>query len=265
MKKLVSLIAVLVVVLTFSAVTFAEDEGLGIDVTADFYSKYVWRGMLINDDYAFQPGVSTTLGTDVGDFTFGVWGSMDMTDYTGGGQQGEFIEVDYYLDYTVALNDTVSASFGYIYYDFPQTEDEGAGLGNTSEIYMGLSLDTILSPSVTWYMDVDNYNEASYIAGSVGHTFEGAFSLAEDMPVDIELGAGVGYGNSTYNNGYFGVDDGGITDASFSIALPFEVGGLSVVPSFNWTSVVDGDLRDKGGFASEDDQFFTGISLGMSF
>ena len=260
MKKLISLIAVVVVLATS---TVALADGLGVDVSADFYSKYVWRGMLLNDDYAFQPGVSTTLGSDFGDFTFGVWGSMDMTEFSG--QQGQFTEVDYYIDYTVALTDTISGSFGYIYYDFPETEDKYAGLGNTSEVYLGVSFDTILSPSVTWYMDVDNYDGASYVAMSVGHTFEEAFALTDDMPVDIELGAGLGYGNSQFNEGYFGVSDGGMTDTSFSIALPFEVGSMSVTPSFNWTSIVDGDLRDKGGYAAENDQFYTGISLGMSF
>ena len=259
MKKGLLLVAALMVA-GFVGVTFAD--GLGVDVTADFYSKYVWRGMLQNDDYAFQPGISTTIGSDYGDFTAGIWGSMNMTDYAD--QQGQFTEVDYYLDYTVSLNDLVDASIGYIYYDFPQT-DRDPGNGNTSEIYLGASFNTILNPSVTWYMDLDNHNGGSYVAMAVGHTFESAFSLTDDMPVDIELGAGLGYGNSQYNEGYFGVDDGGLTDASFSIALPFEVGGLSVTPSFNWVSVVDGDLRDKGNYKDESDQFYTGISLGTSF
>lgn len=261
MKKGLLLITALMVVSSIG-VAQAADDSFGVDVTADFYSKYVWRGMLQNDDYAFQPGVSATVGSDYGDFTAGIWGSMDMTDYAN--QQGQFTEVDYYFDYTFSVNDSVDASIGWIYYDFPQTERD-AGNGNTSEFYVGVAFDTILSPSVTWYMDLDNYNDASYIEMAVGHTFENAFSLTEDMPVAIELGAGLGYGNSTYNNGYFGVDDGGMTDASFSIALPFEVGSLSVVPSFNWTSLVDGDLRDKGNFENEADQFFTGISLGTSF
>lgn len=254
MKKLIGLIAVLAAVIAVVPVASAEDEGLGIDVTADFYSKYVWRGQLLNDDYAFQPGVSKTFSTEMGDITLGAWGSFDMTDF--GGEKGRFTEIDYYVDYTVSLTDTVAASFGYIYYDFPPARTE------TQEFYVGLSFDTFLSPSITYYMDTDAVSGGSYLSVGIGHTFDEAFSLAEDVPVAIELGASLGYANSDYNNGYWGVDDEGFNDFVFSVALPFEIGGVSVTPSFNWTSLVDNDLR---GATTEQDQFFTGISLGMSF
>lgn len=255
MKKRLMLVAIMMVTaVSFVPVASADDEGLGIDVTADFYSKYVWRGQMLNDDYAFQPGVSKTFGTEMGDITLGAWWSIDMTDF--GGEKGKATEIDYYVDYTVSLNETVSASFGYIYYDFPAARTE------TQEFYVGLAFDTLLSPSITYYMDTDAVSGGSYLSVGIGHTFDEAFSLCEDVPVAIELGASLGYANSDYNNGYWGVDDEGFNDFAFSIALPFEVGGVSVTPSFNWSSLVDNDLR---GATTEQDQFYTGISLGTSF
>jgi hypothetical protein len=56
-----------------------EAAGFGVDVTIDFYSKYVWRGQNLVDDWVLQPGVSSTFGN----FTLGVWGNVDMTKKSG--------------------------------------------------------------------------------------------------------------------------------------------------------------------------------------
>ena len=256
MRKLKSLITVMLFVAVIAPLAFADDDGIGIDVTADFYSKYVWRGQLLNDDYAFQPGVSTTLGN----LTLGVWGSLDMTDYAN--ESGNFTEVDYYADYTTALTDGVDISLGVIYYDFPQI------VGDTTEIYVGLAFDTFLSPSITWYHDVDDVDDASYFSFAVGHSIEEAFDIGTDIPVGIDLGASLGYGNSNYNKGYWGdglETGGGFNDLALSLSLPFEMGGWSVTPSFNYVTIIDSDLRDDTTFGTASDHFFTGISIGTSF
>ena len=51
--------SVVVALLGATAVAFAEDD-LSVGVTADFFSKYVWRGQKVTDDGVFQPGVSVT-------------------------------------------------------------------------------------------------------------------------------------------------------------------------------------------------------------
>jgi len=254
LKSLVTCVVVLSAVC--SPFAFADDDGLGIDITADFFSKYVWRGQLLNDNYVFQPGISKTFGG----LTLGIWGNMDMTSEATKG--GDMTEVDYYADYSGSLAEGIGFSIGAIYYDFPTYSPP---IDDTTEVYVGVSFDLPLSPSITWYKDVDDVDEASYWSFSLSHSVEEVFLLASDVPVGLELGASLGYGDNGYNSGYWGESGASLNDLAFSLALPFEIGGWSVTPSFNYVTIVDNDLRKNDSFGTASDHFFTGISLGTTF
>ena len=243
----------LLLVMCFVGTSFSEGEeavtdeaaGIGVDVTIDFYSKYVWRGQNLVDDWVLQPGASTTFGN----FTLGVWGNVDMTNEND--EEWNFTEVDYYADYSADLTDGIGYSLGYIYYQFPQAS------GDTYEFYGGLNFDTFLSPSVTWYYDADEV-EGSYVSFAIGHSIE----LPENIPFGIDLGLNVGWADSDYNAAYWDVDDDGFNDLTLSVGFPMEIGGWSVTPSVNYVSLIDSDISDA---ASDDDIFYAGISLGTSF
>ena len=34
-----------------------DESAIEFGITADFYSKYIWRGQNLNDDYIFQPSI----------------------------------------------------------------------------------------------------------------------------------------------------------------------------------------------------------------
>ena len=68
-----------IVFLLLTAAAAAEDSAIGVDVSADFYGKYIWRGQNLSDDPVFQPGVSITWGK----LTAGFWGNMDLTNING--------------------------------------------------------------------------------------------------------------------------------------------------------------------------------------
>ena len=233
--------------------TLYAAEGVGIDVTADVYGKYVWRGQVLNDDHAFQPGISMTLDK----FTAGIWGSLDTTDYNG--QSGEFIEYDYYLDYTTSIADGVDLSVGVIYYYFPGGED-------TTEVYAGLGFDLPLSPSVTLYYDMDEV-ESTYVSFAVGHSVDTIGELAPDVPVGMEIGASVGWGSQSYNEFYWGApaDDSAFNDLVVSVAFPMTFGGWTVAPSVNYVTLLDSDVRKTDAYATDSDYLFTGISVSTSF
>jgi hypothetical protein len=235
-----------------AGITFAEEEaadsGIGVDVTLDFNSKYIWRGQNLVDDMVFQPGASTMFG----DLTLGVWGNMDMTNENDEG--GNFTEIDYYADYSADLTEGIGYSLGYIYYAFPQ------GSNDTYEFYGGLNFDVFLSPSVTWYYDADEV-EGSYVAFGIGHSIE----LPEDAPFGIDLGLNVGWADSSYNEYYWGVDDDGFNDLTVSVGFPMEIGGWSLTPSVNYAYLLDSDIQDSDAYDSSNDQFYAGISLGTSF
>ena len=94
--------------------TWAEGD-ISYEVTTDFFSKYVWRGQNISDDWVFQPGFSATYNG----LTAGIWGNLDLT--SDNDERGEFIEFDYYLDYSGQINDVIGYSLGSIYYYFRST------------------------------------------------------------------------------------------------------------------------------------------------
>ena len=252
MFKKISLAVLLLTVVSGSAVFGEESNELSFELGADFYSKYIWRGIVVTDDYAFQPSINVSYGG----LTAGVWGNVDMTSYTG--NSGEFTEVDYTLDYSGQMPglEKVSYSVGLINYHFPSV------VGDTTEIYWGLGLDIPLSPSVTVYHDIDEI-DGTYASFAIGHDFGTIAELAEDMPVGMDFSASVGIGDSDYNNGYWGTDDTAANDLLLSVSFPFELAGFTVSPSLNYISIMDGGIRDADGDSS--DYFVTGISLSMSF
>src|SRR3972149_1360897 len=66
-------------------------------LTADYFSKYIWRGQTLNDESALQPSISAGAYGVTGS----VWGSFDLTDENG--HDKKFTEVDLTLDYTAAV------------------------------------------------------------------------------------------------------------------------------------------------------------------
>ena len=241
----------LILVFGINVKSFAQDKP-EFEITADYFGKYIWRGQNLNDDPAFQPGFSATFKG----LTAGIWGSVDTTDIHG--SSGEFTEVDYYADYSADVPgiEGLGFSVGAIYYDFPNTVYDA-----TTELYWGFNFDTFLSPSITFYHDIDEV-EGLYVSASIEHSIEKIFELSPDVPVGLDLGASFGWGDSEYNNAYFGLDESKANDLSLSAALPFEIGGWSITPSAHYVVLVDSDIKDSSGY---DDEFFVGIGLSKGF
>ena len=100
----------------------ADDEKvMGVDISADYFGKYIWRGQNINDESVLQTNVS---GSAYG-FTGSIWANIDLTN---GSQSvpnnaGEFSEIDYTLDYSASIPGAkkLGVSVGVIHYLFPNT------------------------------------------------------------------------------------------------------------------------------------------------
>jgi hypothetical protein len=236
-------------------VSTAETPSLSTTVSACFMSKYIWRGQLIDDDYAFQPSV----GLSYGGLSASLWGNLDMTDYHD--NSGEFTEYDWTIGYAGKFPgiDILKYSVGVIYYHFPSSTL------NTTEIYGGLGLDIPLSPTVTVYRDVDEY-KGTYAAFSLSHSVEKIFELSPDMPVGLTASASIGWGNKAYNRGYWGgLDENALNDLTLALGFPMPVLGWTFTPSVNYVTLLDSDVRKADTYASRSDYFFTGLTLSKSF
>lgn len=249
-KKWLSIIGLSILICGTTTV-FAADE-ISCTVSADFYTKYIWRGQVVSNRAVFEP----TIALKKYGFTGYVWGNMDLT-----GQNEhcrEFIEMNYVLDYTASIPDMngVSFSVGTIYYDFPNTFFKP-----TTEIYGGLSFDLPLTPFVRLYRDVDEARSA-YIQVGVGHTIEKIFSISDGCYCGLRVGSYLAYGNSQYNKFYFASAGGKLNDLNVSLAMPVCFKDWSITPSIYYSMMVDSDVRAA---TDKSDNLVAGVSISRSF
>jgi hypothetical protein len=235
------------------AVTLASAEDkVDVGVTADVFSKYIWRGQNIVDDWVLQPGASVGYKG----LTGSIWGNMDLTGELV--NEGKFTEVDLAVDYSnkVPGVDVLGYSVGTIYYSFLNTHSHP-----TAEVYGGLNLDVPLSPAVRWYYDYDVI-DGSYIQFSVGHTIEKIRSWGENCHCDLQAGASVGVGTDGYNQGYFGVDQTALNDLTLTAGIPFTFGKLTIKPSIGYSTMLDDDIRAA---TDKSDNFWGGVGAAYNF
>jgi hypothetical protein len=233
-----------------------KEQVVSFGISADYYTKYIWRGQNIDDKSVFQPAVSvSTCG-----FTGSIWGNMDMTNksLTAPDNAGEFSECDFSLDYsgTVPAADWLGFSAGTIYYRFPNIAFEP-----TTEIYGGLSLpNVLLAPYLKWYRDVDEI-DGSYFQLGIGHTVEKMITWNESFYCDLALSTSFGWGNSAYNKGYFAVPNDRFNDVTISVGLPLTIGSWVVKPSVNHSSMLSSSIREATG---KSDNIWFGIGISTS-
>ncbi len=233
----------------------ADEKAIGFEITADYFGKYIWRGQNISDDPVYQPGVSMTMGG----LTAALWGNLETTKINN--NSGEFTEYDWALDYSgdVPGVEGVGYSVGVINYYFPSLED-------TTEVYWGFAFDLPLSPSVTVYHDVDDI-KGTYASFGLGHSIERIAEINSDTPIGMEIGASLGWGSASYNNGYWdsSVKSSRLNDLALSVSFPVDVGGWTVAPNLNYVTLVNNKIRQTDTFDKASDYFFAGISVSMSF
>jgi len=152
----------------------AAEATVGVDVN----SAYVFRGVTFNDGFVAQPYLEVSgLPIDIG-----VWGNLDIEDYDGAVDGGQFSEIDIYGSYTLPI-EAVDASIGYTEYTYPQ----GAEADREISLSLGLG-DVLLAPSLGIFYGLDGgIEENVYLEAGARHEV----AVTED--IGLSLGAVVGY------------------------------------------------------------------------
>jgi hypothetical protein len=228
---------------------------MDFELRAEYVSKYIWRGQNAVDDPVFQPSISVSYK----DLTATVWGNLELT--TINGNNGEFSELDYTIDYSGKLSgsERIVYSIGAIFYDFPVSETK-----DTSEVYWGLSADLPFNPSVTFYKDLDEA-DGTYLSLGASHRIDKIAELAPDIPVAMDIGASLGWGSRSYNRYYWGTDQTALNDLVLFVSFPIEIWGCTLVPSLNYITLVSDDIRDTDAYGMDSDFFIVGVSLLKKF
>lgn len=267
MSRMAVFVAAVCVLVAASGICLAaEDESKDkweFSTSADFYSKYVSRGINTSNESVFQPSFNVSRWG----FTGSVWGNMDLKNNNG--NAGDFSELDYTIDYTNTVPgiEWLSFSAGNIYYQYPSTETP-----NTEEVYAGMGLEDmcggkgtclscLLQPSFKVYRDVDQ-QKGTYAQFMLGHTIQKFMPITEGCDCNLEAGASLGYANGAYNNANFDVRGGKFNDLTLSLALPFELKGVTIKPSVSYSQMLASDIRDA---TDHSDNLWGGVSLSYSF
>ncbi len=239
----------------FSGFAFArDDKDISIDVSLDYVGKYIWRGQNVVDDPVLWPNVDIGFGN----WTATFWGNLETTNING--QNDEFTEFNYILDYSDDLPGFVGVgySFGAIYYYFPSA-------GDTTEIYWGLNFDLPLNPSFTVYHDV-HAASGTFVSFNLEHSIDKIFEIGSGLPVGLTLGSELTWGSSSYNHAYWGVDDDKLNYWQLTASFPVEFAdGWTLAGNLYYVTLLGDSIRKSDAFRSESDYFFAGISFSKRF
>lgn len=243
------------VLLSFSSSLFAQDEGgqqrggilkdlnIPLEVSADtaISSKYIWRGFTLDDDPVIQPGIYISAYG----FTASVWGSFELRSNDALSSS----EVDYALDYTYDFG-KFSLSIGNTYYDFPAAD------AFSNELYLGVGLNTFLSPKIVFYHDYgreeDGGGDGEYLVLNLSHSLP-----MGSKGVTLDLGGHVAYNHQIFING-----EGGDVALNVGISIPLTE-KITFTPNVNYSIPFGGMKAADDG--DQDSKFFGGFKLVFGF
>ncbi len=173
-----------------------------VSIGSDISNAYVWRGITFNDEGVIQPYVDVSHPIGLG---LNVWGNLDLGDFDGAVESGEFSEVDLTFYYNVPI-ELFDLSVGYIDYLFPN-----AGALNTGEVYFSVGKEIVkdLSTGVSVYFDVDE------VKGVYGNASI-AYSIPVDKKLSFEVGASLGEADKDFAVSVGG-KEGGFFDYNLSL------------------------------------------------
>lgn len=230
----------------------AAEKNYSLAIGVDYSSIYLFRGSdLLDDEPVLIPYVKATFG-NLGVYYFGYFG-----DLPGDARYGE---TDLGLDYTFGLGDHVSLTVGGVTYLYSGDAEDVLSFFDTSELYAIVAVDTLLSPTITAYYDVDKV-DGGYLSLGISHSFP----LGSKASVDLSGSVGFDFG---YNNK--AKSDGTLNDVLLGVNLPWQVSEwFSVHAMVQQSIALDSlDARRRADPAltgvSEDETIFT-VGASVSF
>lgn len=235
-----------------------------VTLEAALVSSHVWRGQVYNNDFVFQPQMTAS---QYG-LSLNVWANYDLgKGYTGA--QSETSEIDFSLAYTLPLDiNEMSFDVGLINYHFPANGTAEA-TPSTTELFAKatlLSFRDYVIPSVTFFGDIDEV-DGTYILFDLAAPYQVSDYLS------VEGGVSAGWGNTRYNDAYWGAPanngtlDAGFNDFNFYGNATYEVmEGLYASLSLQYTMLSGGSVREGAKERYEaGEKFFGGVNIAYDF
>jgi len=205
---------------------FAQN-GVSISTGADFYSRYVWRGL----DIASTPSLQPSFSIGYRGAELGVWGA-----YTLSNEASESDEIDFWCSYTVPLKHgaSLSAIVTDYYYpnsgirffnfnDYDAVRDDSIPDPGAHLLEAGLAVTGPESFPITVAGYINVYNEAGN-----NTYFQVDYPLAAPgTALDFFVGA---TGGSKDNPGYYGPDDLAVINFGVTATRELKIGDETSLP-----------------------------------
>jgi outer membrane scaffolding protein for murein synthesis (MipA/OmpV family) len=239
-------------------------------VTAELalVSAYVWRGQVFNNDFVLQPQLTASqYGVSLN-----VWGNYDLGE-NWIGIDGDFSEFDISLAYTLPLDiNEMAIDVGVIGYHYPANgaapSPGGVNKQSTTELFAtatALSWKDYVIPSVTLFGDIDEA-DGVYILFDVVAPYQISDYLF------VEGGVSAGWGNTSYNDYYFGdligkSRDAGWNDYNFYGNVAYEImENLTASLNLTYTLLEGGQIRNGANDIYEaKEKFWGGVNIAYDF
>jgi hypothetical protein len=236
-----------------------EEEKPTGDFTVGAMSQYFWRGYeLSRNSGVVQPSI--TVGYK--GFSANLWGNLDTKPYFSGATdpnyQSTLNEMDFTLSYTKTIG-LLNVGGGYIYYGLGALNKDAPKRADAQELFITASLNTILSPALTVYKEIDHYRNWYFLL-SLAHTFElnkmfalkleATASYLQSTYADAALfNAGAGYGGYPKFNGSTQATNDNFNnfhDGKFTVSLPIKATRyLSITPAISYIFPLSDDAKNE--------------------
>jgi hypothetical protein len=253
----------------------AEEKPTG-DFTVTAISQYFWRGYeLSRNSIVIEPSI--TIGYN--GFMANIWGNLDTKPYSpaSASYTGTWNETDLTLSYSKTLG-LFTVGGGYIYYSLASMNKDASDRDDSQELFATVGLNTLLSPTLTVYKEIDHYRNWYFLLG-ISHVVE--FSKT----VSLKLAASASYLLSTDAEKYPKFDSNAAAttdkfsnfhDGTITASLPIKATDrITITPTLSYIFPLTGDAKNemkglglKGtALPSERDSSFLcgGISASFSF
>jgi hypothetical protein len=253
-----------------------EEKPTG-DFTTAVLSQYIWRGYeLSRNSVVIQP--SMTVGYK--GFSVNLWGNLDTKPYSPVGSTSyasAWNETDWTLSYSKTLG-LFTVGGGYAYYSLASLNKDAPDRADSQELFATASLNTLLTPTLTVYKEIDHYHNWYFLLG-ISHIVE------LNQMLSLKLAATASYLLSTNADAYPKFDGSALPttekfsnfhDGTLSVSLPIKPASyLTVTPALSYVFPLSGDAKNeikgyglKGSAtpAERDSSFIVGgVSVSFSF
>jgi hypothetical protein len=247
LKTTMIIIFMMLISASFPVSTWAaEEDKVTGEVAASVLSAYIWRGQeLTRHSVVIQPSLTASYKG----FSANAWGNLDTKPYSAMDEEysSNFTETDVTLSYAKKFG-MVQAGLGYIYYGLAAAVPGGADLLDSQEVFLTLGLDTIVSPTLTVYKEIDHYHQW-YTTLAVSHTF------ALHEKAGLKLAAQISYLKSEDATTYPEFDGDSLAttdkfnnfhDGMVSIALPIAATDhLTITPTATYVFPLSSDAKNE--------------------